>query len=375
MNKNIIMAIVSLLLLPSVMITSVSGSDSIVVTSGETIYVDDEYNSSTPGWGIDHFNVIQDAIDNVTSGDTVFVYNGIYYETVVIDVENICLIGENKENTIINGSGKNHVIAIYADNTKISNFTVMNSSKDDCFDAGIYATSKNNVFTNNVILENLNGVITHASEAYTEMLNTIKNNILTNNVYAIRLRDSSKNIITDNHILSNDIGIKTINCKENSIKRNIIKNNNIGLDLTGASFIVSNNIISNNSKGIYICGSENNFFNNIISKNSKGVHVHGYDHNRFEKNEFINNDCGIHLQGVAGHQPYAYRNIIIKNNFINNSNHAETFNFQIWFRNYWDDWNGLDYYFYIFSPYWLSKIFPYTNVDLLPAKEPYDIDT
>ena len=33
-------------------------------------YVDDDYDSSTPGWQIDHFKYIQDAIDASSAGDT-----------------------------------------------------------------------------------------------------------------------------------------------------------------------------------------------------------------------------------------------------------------------------------------------------------------
>lgn len=54
------------------------------------------------GDGPGNYSKIQDAIDNASNGDTVFVYNGIYYENLVVD-KSINLQGENKEYTIIDG--------------------------------------------------------------------------------------------------------------------------------------------------------------------------------------------------------------------------------------------------------------------------------
>ena len=57
-----------------------------------TIYVD-------ANGGAD-YTKIQDAIDNASDSDTVFVYNGTYYENLVVN-KKIGLIGENKHITII----------------------------------------------------------------------------------------------------------------------------------------------------------------------------------------------------------------------------------------------------------------------------------
>jgi PKD repeat protein len=57
------------------------------------VYVDDDYTSSTPGWGYDHFATIQEGIDAVASGGTVKVYEGTYTEQLIIN-KSLTLIGD-----------------------------------------------------------------------------------------------------------------------------------------------------------------------------------------------------------------------------------------------------------------------------------------
>ena len=66
---------------------------------GNTLYV----GGSGPG----NYSTIQEAIDDSSDGDTVFVYDDSspYYEFVEIN-KSIDLIGENKDTTIIDGEGK-----------------------------------------------------------------------------------------------------------------------------------------------------------------------------------------------------------------------------------------------------------------------------
>ncbi len=49
-----------------------------------TVYVDDDYTSSTPGWDVTHFNTIQGGINAVGTGGTVYVLPGTYPENLTI---------------------------------------------------------------------------------------------------------------------------------------------------------------------------------------------------------------------------------------------------------------------------------------------------
>jgi len=74
------------------------GKQSIGVTLGrDTLYVG--------GSGTGNYSTIQDAIDDASDGDTVFVYNDSspYIENVVVN-KSINLIGEDKDSTVIDGN-------------------------------------------------------------------------------------------------------------------------------------------------------------------------------------------------------------------------------------------------------------------------------
>jgi len=49
------------------------------------IWVDDNYDSSTPGWGVDHFDSIKDGVDTSVDGGLVYVHAGTYEEVFEIN--------------------------------------------------------------------------------------------------------------------------------------------------------------------------------------------------------------------------------------------------------------------------------------------------
>jgi len=83
------------------------------IQSGDILYVG--------GSGEGNYTKIQDAIDNATDGDTVFAYNGIYYENVVVN-KIIMLIGEDKDYTIIDCEGIGYGITVQGDMIYIGDF-------------------------------------------------------------------------------------------------------------------------------------------------------------------------------------------------------------------------------------------------------------
>lgn len=70
---------------------------------------------------------IQQAIDaaETLDGHTIVVASGTYYENVNVN-KSLSIVGENRDTTIIDGSGKGIVLYVTANRVRISNLTVQN---------------------------------------------------------------------------------------------------------------------------------------------------------------------------------------------------------------------------------------------------------
>jgi len=92
-----------------------------------TWYVDDD----TPGGGNGSiespFNKIQDAIDASGNGDTVRVFNGTYYENVVVN-KSVNLIGNGSLNTTIDGGWVSPSFKLSGDGITVSGFSISKGS-------------------------------------------------------------------------------------------------------------------------------------------------------------------------------------------------------------------------------------------------------
>ena len=117
-KKNILLIVASSLLLLSITLHTPIGSHlrlqiikSVKANPAEIIV--------QPGGSI------QGAINNASTGDTIVVKAGTYYEHVVVN-NTVTLIGENKSTTIIDGNGTGIVILSNASNVEIREFTIQN---------------------------------------------------------------------------------------------------------------------------------------------------------------------------------------------------------------------------------------------------------
>jgi len=233
------------------------------------------------GSGSGNYSRIQNAIDNTTINDTIFVYDysSPYIENIVID-KSINLIGEDKNTTVIDGSDIGDVIFISANFVNITGFTVENSG-DVNRDAGIKIQSKNNRISENIIKNNDDGIgISSTSH------NIISKNNVFNNKYGIRLyMTSSKNIISENNIFSN---------KARGIRLESSNNN-----------IIFENKVCNNGNGVRFEDSDyNNFYGNKISNNWIGLNLISSIGSTVNDNIFIND--GLDIQD-------SYKNTILNN--------------------------------------------------------------
>ena len=152
-----------------------------LLLSAATVYVDDDFTSGTPGWGVDHFDRIQNGINAASAGDTVMVAEGTYNEHITIGSgkNGLTLQGAGAAVTTIDGSGSGTVIHLSNfDGGTISGFTIRNGSANE--GGGVNADSSDSTITSCIITGNaadLNGGGVYVNGGSP----TIINNVLTDN--------------------------------------------------------------------------------------------------------------------------------------------------------------------------------------------------
>ena len=342
------------------------------------VWIDDDFNASTPGWGIDHFDNIQNGINAVAEDGTVYVFNGTYSENVVVN-KSINLTGEDRNSTIIDASGSGDVLYVNANWVNVSGFTIMNGGEE-----GIYLVNSHNchVFNNIVCFNSDVGVLLNQSEN-----NTISNCIVHNNTYdGVLLENSHYNTIEKtesywNGIGMNGEGILLMNSNHCYIVNNsAYGNGEDGIILEPSSNynnISDNEIYGNKDCGILIStnSNENTIYNNTAYNNiydgilietssgndvmrnhvhdngEEGLHLSSVDQCTIKGNIIeYNNGYGIYLNSSSSN--------LIYNNYFNNTNNAWDNGINAWNitktsginiiggsylgGNYWNDYGGVD---------------------------------
>ena len=299
MHRNGI-ALVVILLLVSVSVVPSTGRD-VVQSSisplydGKTLYV----GGSGPG----NYSRIQDAIDNASDGDTVFVYDDSapYFENILID-KSINLIGEKRHSTIIDGMELGIVVEITSNYVNISKFTIQNCGKGSS--GGIRgSTNFSTISNNNIVLNNRSGLVLLYSH-----FNTISSNKINSNKWGgIHLGICNNNIISKNTIISNiEEGINQYSCENNTISENIVSKNEYGINIGKycKNNTLSGNIVISNEYGIrfYETYCYNTIRNNSIRWNIYGLCLEYSYLNRIENNNFVRNIFNAHFDGYYIHE-------------------------------------------------------------------------
>jgi parallel beta-helix repeat protein len=326
--------------------------------SNEILYV---------GGGPGNYSFIQDAINNATDGDTVFVYKGIYQENIIIN-HSILLLGECKENTVIDGKNQWNTISVEYDNVKINEFTIMNGNSSsgilDWFLAGIRITANHTTISNNIITNNRIGIFIKNSQNI-----SLINNILINDCVVIApydldafytpfikdyyIHNIENNTVNGqplyyfhqltNTVLPSDAGqFILVSCHNNTIMNTHFSHADFAIILINSNNnTITNNTITNGSAGLlWLLYSTNNFLiNNSISNNLQGICLdQASTHNFITYNTFNNNShCNLMIESKS------HNNIVRNNNFLGSA-HAQAYLlncFRTTFQNnYWHDHNS-----------------------------------
>ena len=251
------------------------------------VWVNQIFNSTFPGWELDHFASIGKGVKEVIDGGGCFVFSGIFKENLVIDKE-IYISGMQSNQTIVKGNGLS-AFTITGNDVEIHLFGI----KDCWNDAGV------NIFGNNV---------------------TISSCSIYDNYYGVYINATNSTIEKSNVYDNSFIGILAEYTQQSKIGNcNIFGNNNgMILDYSDYNYIEKNKFLDNYVNALKILHSNNNIIYH---------------------NDFENNFCGCYLDSSSD-------NLFYFNNFIGNKEHVIDYNANAWDNgsvgNYWDDYNGID---------------------------------
>jgi len=329
-----------------------------------TITVDDD--------GEGDFTKIQDAINASDDGDIIRVFEGSYFEQMIMVNKSVSLIGNGSEVTRIIGNGSGVGIAITASGSNISGFNV------STWDKGMYivSTSSNNTINNNTFYSSvmdLNlaqhnkifnnsfisvqnsgtsgivlyhtkfnrvgsnsfnncGIYIQGSKVDNWITNHIETDNFVNEKQIIFLKNIKNNTIPPGAgqiILANcsNISVENQNCSKGSVGISIAFSNNISISkIIGISnknyncFIVNseniqvtNNTLNASSLGIFTYKVKySSIVNNILSENSNaGLMVYHAEEMVIQDNTCVGNKYGIGLEG----NNCTIRNNVLANNF------------------------------------------------------------
>ena len=126
--------------------------------------------------GGEEYIAIQEAIDDATNGSIIYVYNGTYYENIIIN-KTLTITGESKETTIIDGNGSGIIVKIVGNLVTINNFTITNGSYGIIIENASYNTIKEN----NISKINVTGIYMPSSS---------KNNTIYHNNFIDNLQNA-----------------------------------------------------------------------------------------------------------------------------------------------------------------------------------------
>lgn len=207
-------------------------STSEEITS-QTLYVGGE--------GPGNYTRIQDALDNVTTGGSVYVFPGIYQENLRV-TRQVHLLGGETNSTIIDGKNETFVVSLEAGNSTLSGFTITRSKQKFPF-AGVYIISNYNTISNNILTNNFYGMQLGYSSQYNQIIN---NTIHHNGRCGIYFNHASYNTLLGNTVYDqpvNGFGLYEFSNNNHVLRNTFFDNRDTGVNIRESY----DNLIANNT--------------------------------------------------------------------------------------------------------------------------------
>jgi len=239
--------------------TSIISNEKQVYSNATNIIFVDIKNNEGPWDGtINHpFQNISNGIIHAENGDIIYILNGTYYEQILIN-KSLHIIGEDKNNVILDGEYKENIIEIKNDNVKIEQFTIRNTGgyKNN---AGIIIKSANCEISDCIFYRHRVGVhlLNHDN-------NKISNCIFHTNGRGVFFEQSTNSKVNDCEFAHNGIGAQFSFCNNVKFLNSYAHENGVPILFNSSSNIeiINSAICDNNDNG-----------GGVFIYNSNGVNV------------------------------------------------------------------------------------------------------
>ncbi len=284
---------------------------------------------------------IQAALDTATPGDTILLTGSVYHENLVINVPVTLVSGLG---STIRGGYEGMVVHIRAAGTVIDGLTISEAGPHLTKDMACVLIEADDVVVRNcAITESLHGIYVKAGQRAMIIDNTISGRldfIESDRGNGIHLWNSAGNTIEGNEIFQVRDGIYFSFANETEISRNHIHQVRYGLHyMYSNNNSFTENLFENNVAGAALMYSEDIDFerntfarcrgfraygillqsmarvtaqNNLVLDNSRGIFMNNTNASAITRNDVVNNDLAVQLNGGCD------ENSFNDNNFINN---------------------------------------------------------
>ncbi len=311
---------------------------------------------------------LQKIIDRAERGETIQLKPGIYKGPVRID-KPLALAGSKE--TVVDGGGNGHVIAVHSGDVTIQGLTIQNSGKRN-EDSGIFVDDgarvilKNNVLKDvhfGVYIKNGTGVTVSGNEIiggsghfsakgngihiFKGTDNVIENNCIEGVQDGIYFDFAYGVDVRGNEIRHSRYGMHYMFSEKIKTENNLAENNMIGFMImdSGDLEFTGNKIYDQfhfRGFGIYIYQSKDILFHrNEIVRNSVGISFEWSENSVFRRNLIAANQIGLQFRKENG------KNVFTENNFVGNivssAVGGKAYRLDDGRKgNYWDDYKGYD---------------------------------
>jgi parallel beta-helix repeat protein len=336
------------------------------------------------GSNLGNYTRIQDAVNDSHEGDTVFVFDDSspYYESLIIN-KSITLMGENKDTTIIDGTGSTSekMIEVTASEVTITELCIQHG-QSNLSGVTVYIDHGDRCsITHNILRYNSYTALYVTYATYAD----ISNNTFLNNSIGLILYEGGNHTVQNNMFIRNNMSMCSLLSHWNTIRGNTILYSDQAVLIEMSHYnVFSENFLDDNEYGfVSMASCKNTYYRNELSNNEYGILLMVSQQNTINENNFINNTG----QAFIMHMNFVGLTISIyyKRYFSRSSGYLSLIGRNRWNANYWSDWESslprpIDRVIYLLGlEFILSRItgkqYPLYifQYDWHPAQEPYDI--